>query len=70
MEANMVQATHRDLPALTKMMVGLGALKTMTFKRVTPEGYDVYEVQFAKGSRRVMVGLSSSGKIAAAGFPP
>lgn len=70
MEANMVQATHRYLPGLRQMLLPLGALKTTTFKRVTPEGGDVYDVRFAKGARRAMIGLSPSGKIAAAGFPP
>ena len=70
MEPNMVQATYRYLPGLRKMLLPLGTLNTMAFERVTPAGDDVYDVQFAEGSRRAMIGLSPTGRISAAGFPP
>jgi CubicO group peptidase (beta-lactamase class C family) len=70
MEPNMVQATHRYLPELRKMLLGLGALRTTTFKDVSPAGDDVYEARFAKGALRVVIGLSPSGKLADAGIMP
>lgn len=70
MEANMVQATHQYLPELRRMLLALGALSTTTFKGVSPAGDDVYEVRYAKGALRVVIGLSPSGKLADAGITP
>jgi hypothetical protein len=71
MEPQIVQATHQYLPDVRSWLVPLGELKSITFKSVTPEGYDVYSVLFAKGARQVMIGLSSEEKIEVVGyFPP
>src|SRR5581483_2053826 len=70
MEANMVQATHRYLPELRRMLLELGALRATTFKDVSPAGDDVYEARFAKGALRAIIGLSPSGKLADAGLMP
>jgi CubicO group peptidase (beta-lactamase class C family) len=70
MEPVMVQATHRYLPSLQKMLLRLGTLKTATFNRVTPAGDDIYDVQFSNGALRVAIGLSPSGKLADARILP
>lgn len=71
MEPQIVRATRQYLPDVRSWLLPLGDLQSITFKRVTPEGCDIYSVLFAKGSRQVMIGLSSEEKIEVIGyFPP
>lgn len=70
MEPEIVRVTHQYLPDVRSWLLPLGSLKSITFKRVTPEGYDIYSVLFEKGARQVMIGLSSEEKIQVIGYYP
>jgi CubicO group peptidase (beta-lactamase class C family) len=60
--------TRRQLEQLQKLMLQLGAVKSVTFVRVQPNGADVYRVACEHGSAEWEVLLSPDGKIESAGF--
>lgn len=71
MGPEVVQETRQYLHDVRNWLLPLGDLKSITFKRVTPEGYDIYYVLFANGARQVMIGLLPNEKIGVIGyFPP
>lgn len=47
-------------------MTDLGALRSITFKRVLPDGLDEYEVTFEKGMIHYQFQLDVDGKVVAA----
>jgi beta-lactamase regulating signal transducer with metallopeptidase domain len=54
-----------------QMFHAFGGLKALTFQRVTPDGDDAYEADFAHGKIRVMVGpLTADGKLARLAWSP
>lgn len=54
----------RDQAHLVKAeMDRLGALGAITFKGVDPTGFDVYEVQFAKGRLEWSISMASDGRV-------
>jgi hypothetical protein len=60
--------TRQQLPGLKKMFENLGAIQSVTFKSVGPNGMDVYEVKFENGSLESLILLGPLGKTQSLGF--
>ncbi|HEU4591033.1 MAG TPA: hypothetical protein VFS13_09005, partial [Steroidobacteraceae bacterium] len=69
-DARMAQFTRQSLPGLQQFVGSQGALKTLTFRKVTDQGADEYDAEFEKASFRVIVGLDEQGKVAGMNFFP
>jgi hypothetical protein len=52
----------QQLPDLQRLIVGFGAIKSVTFKGVGPGGADIYDVAFGKGATqwRIIVGTDGT----------
>ncbi len=57
---------EKQLPGLKTIATFLGAIKSIDFKGVGTEGWDVYDVQRENGSARWRIAFRSDGKIASA----
>lgn len=57
-------AAVRQQPRFLQTFSKLGALQSLTFKRVTSEGLDIYDARFAKGNREFVIApLDPHGRI-------
>jgi Domain of unknown function (DUF3471) len=64
MGPGLAKATHEQLQQLTQLMQGMGRLRAVIFKRVLPNGADVYLATFTHGRLECTISpLSSDGKI-------
>ena len=54
---------RRELSVLQKILRELGPPKSASFKRVLPNGQDVYSIVFATGTRDLEVLLAPDGRI-------
>jgi hypothetical protein len=63
MSQQFADVTRQQLPQLHDDMAKLGAIQSMKFIEVGPQGGDRYDVTFAGGVRRIAVVLDSDGKI-------
>ncbi len=70
MSEALAEATRRQLPQIKAMMEKLGALQSVTFKSVGPNGADIYEVRFEHGSTEWRITMAPDGKIEGVGFRP
>jgi CubicO group peptidase (beta-lactamase class C family) len=61
---------REQLPDLQKWLSGLGALKSLTFVRVQPQGGDDFEAEFEHGTLRIGLGVNDDGRIEGAGLSP
>jgi hypothetical protein len=52
------------------MLQRLGALKSVDFKSVLPNGADVYEAAFENGKLQMIISLGADGKVLGAGMRP
>ena len=68
MTPDFAELTRRVLPELQSEIGKLGAMQSVTFKRVGPGGADVYLVAFEKGALEWRVWLGADGKISGAAF--
>ncbi len=68
MSAGLANVTRQQLPQLKNTIDELGAVQSVAFKSVAPNGFDVYEVQFEHGETEWRIGMTSDGKVAAVGF--
>ncbi len=68
MGAGIAQLTRQQLPTLQTTVVGLGALQSLAFVRVMPNGGDVYRAKFEKGSMEWTLALDADGKTQGVGF--
>lgn len=66
----MAEVTRSQLPVLTERLSSLGAVETITFVEVAPNGGDVYDVEYANGGLRWMIALDAEGRAAGIGFQP
>lgn len=66
----MANVLRQNLEGLQSFVTAQGALKTLTFRKVTEEGNDEYDVDCEKGALRVTVGLNETGKVAAMYLTP
>jgi beta-lactamase regulating signal transducer with metallopeptidase domain len=65
---DMAAAARRQARSV-QMFSKLGAFQSVTFKRVTSEGFDVYDAKFATGSREFVIApLDPQGRITAMGM--
>jgi serine-type D-Ala-D-Ala carboxypeptidase/endopeptidase len=68
MGKELADVTRRQLPRLKEVILQLGAIDSITFKRVEAGGADVYEVKFEGGSTEWRIGMVTEEKIASVGF--
>jgi CubicO group peptidase (beta-lactamase class C family) len=68
MTQEMATLTRQQLGQLQQLLSGLGAVQSMHFKEVTPEGFDVYKVTFASGVGEFGVSLRGDGIISGVGM--
>jgi hypothetical protein len=66
----MAEFTRQNLPGIQASIANLGALKGLTFRKVSDNGTDEYDADFEKGALRITLGLDWEGKIAGAFFAP
>jgi hypothetical protein len=66
----MQEVTRAQLPGLQRMFQSLGAIESVTFVEVGPQGGDVFDVRFANGALRWNIALTPDGKTAGAGIRP
>ncbi len=64
MSPDQAESTRRHLPELKSAINELGALESVTFKSVAPDGADIYEVSFSNGITEWRIALEPDGKIA------
>lgn len=62
--------TRKQLPQIKALIAQFGALESITFKKVGPNGMDVLEVKFEHGSSEWSIMLDSDGKVTLLGFRP
>jgi hypothetical protein len=70
MAPSMADLARQNLPGLQPFIASLGALKALTFRKVTDAGGDEYDADFDKGALRITLGLDEEGKIEGAFFTP
>jgi peptidase S41-like protein len=66
MAPDLADATREQLPSLQPGIRGLGAVKTVTFNRVDPDGLDVYDVTLANGALQCGIFVAPDGKVVSA----
>jgi D-alanyl-D-alanine-carboxypeptidase/D-alanyl-D-alanine-endopeptidase len=62
------EVTRKQLPQIKSMIIELGAVESVTFKRVGDGGADIYEVKFENGSTEWRISMDADGKIGGMGF--
>jgi Peptidase family S41/N-terminal domain of Peptidase_S41 in eukaryotic IRBP len=70
MSPDLANVTRAQLPMLQADIGKLGAIKTVTFNGVGPDGFDVYDVSLANGSVQCGIFLTPDGKISSAWLRP
>ena len=70
MSPGLAEATRQQLPQLQSMIVGLGALQSVSFKGVGPGGADIYQVNFDKGALDYRIWLGADEKVESANVRP
>jgi ribosomal protein S30 len=70
MSAGLAGAVRQQLPQLQAMFGGLGPLQSISFRRVEPDGSNVYDIKFANGNTEWHVLLGPDGKVEGEGFRP
>lgn len=68
MNPSMAASMRQQLGQLPSLLNHLGAVQSVTFKAVAPDGADVYSVTFAHGSAEIALALQADGIIADVGF--
>ncbi|MBC8024740.1 MAG: DUF3471 domain-containing protein [Steroidobacteraceae bacterium] len=63
LEPVMADALRQQEEAIEQVMKQLGAVKTISFKSVGHQGWDMYEVQHANGKINYLITLAPNGKI-------
>jgi CubicO group peptidase (beta-lactamase class C family) len=66
----MADITRQNLSGLQPFIANLGALKVLTFRKVSENGGDEYDADFENGALRITLALDEEGKIAGAFFTP
>ena len=68
MSDQLAAATRRQLSGIQDFLKELGAVETVTFKSVAPNGADIYGVKFEHGVTEWRITLQPDGKIEGVGF--
>lgn len=63
MRPPLAQAVREQLPIVIGELERLGALKDLTFKQVSPEGFDVYAARFENGTMECGFSLTEDGHL-------
>jgi hypothetical protein len=66
----MQEVTRAQLAGLQQTFQSLGAIESVTFVEVGPQGGDAFDVKFANGALRWTITLTPDGKTAGAGIRP
>jgi CubicO group peptidase (beta-lactamase class C family) len=70
MSSGLGQVTRQQLPSLQAALARMGSLQSLSFKRVAPAGFDVYDVKFEHRSLEFQILLDAHGRVSAAQFSP
>jgi len=70
MSPGLAAVTRQQLTGLQGLLTGLGALQSVTFKGVGPQGADIYEVAFAKGKTEWRIVVTADGVIQSVNLRP
>jgi cyanophycinase len=70
MSQGLANATRQQLPGLKTMFANFGAVKSVTFTGVAPNGADRYKVEFEHGSTEWRITMAPDGKIDSLTFRP
>jgi CubicO group peptidase (beta-lactamase class C family) len=70
MSAGLAGAVRQQLPQLQSIFGGLGPVQNISFRRVEPDGSNVYDIKFANGNTEWHVLLGADGKVEGEGFRP
>lgn len=70
MSPGLAEVTRQQLPQLKTIFANLGAIKSVTFKRVEKRGADVYDIEFEHGSTEWQIIMAPDGTIDSLGFRP
>jgi len=70
MSPDLANVTRAQLPMLQADISRLGAIKTVTFNGVGPDGFDMYDVTLANGTVQCGIFVTPDGKIASAWIRP
>jgi CubicO group peptidase (beta-lactamase class C family) len=68
MTPEMAKLTREQLGQLQQLLSGLGAIQSVNFKKVTPEGIDVFKVTFVHGNAEFGVSVQEDGILSGAGI--
>lgn len=68
MSPGLADVTRQQLPQLKTIFVNLGAIKSITFKRVEKSGADVYDIDFEHGSTEWQIVMTPDGIVDSVGF--
>lgn len=68
MSPGLADATRQQLPQLKTIFSNLGAIKSVTFKRVEKNGADVYDIDFEHGSTEWQIVMTPDGILESVGF--
>lgn len=68
MSPGLANVTRQQLPQLKSIFADLGAIKSVTFKRVEKNGADVYDIEFEHGSTEWQISIAPDGTIDRLGF--
>jgi hypothetical protein len=70
MSSGLAEVTRQQLSQLKSIFANLGAVKSVTFKRVEKNGADVYDIDFEHGSTEWQIIMAPDGTIDTLGFRP
>jgi hypothetical protein len=68
MTAEMAALTREQLGQLQPMLNSLGAVQSVNFEKVMPDGIDVFQVTFANGNAEFGMALQGNGIISGVGI--
>ncbi len=63
MSPDLADATRQQLPKLRTYLAQMGAVKSVQFQTVDPNGADLYHVEFEHGATEWQIALGSDGKV-------
>jgi hypothetical protein len=66
----MQEVTRQQLPQLTQRFQALGAIQSVTFVEVGPQGGDAFDVAYENGGLRWNISVAPDGKTSGAGIRP
>jgi hypothetical protein len=70
MDPGLAQTERQNLPDYHAILNRVGALKKLTFTGVAPNGADIYNAVFEKGSNSWTILLGANGQIESLAFGP